>query len=100
MGITDDRWTCPRCNKTFVFDGSGRDYTRVVVTLQQRHAEEHAAGWPAVDRKDPRTWMSARKHGVPAATWLDLSTRVRGPRQSTNPVQLRERLVKRQGGSE
>jgi len=43
MGISEDRWTCPRCNRTIVLRsrGAGRDGLRAA---QEKHAVEHGIG--------------------------------------------------------
>jgi len=42
MVTSDDRWTCPVCDRTFVLDASRPDASAGLAALQGSHAEEHA----------------------------------------------------------
>ena len=41
MGIANDRWTCPDCDRTFVLDSPDLDRSRLSA-LQGEHAAVHA----------------------------------------------------------
>lgn len=39
--ISDDRWTCPKCARTVVVDGSSADVLEALCAVQKRHGKAH-----------------------------------------------------------
>jgi transposase-like protein len=42
MEISDDRWTCPYCERTFTVEGSFGSARARLAAVQATHAREHA----------------------------------------------------------
>jgi len=51
MVITDDRWTCPDCNRTFAVEASFRRTGNQLAAVRAMHAVEHRAGGSTPRRK-------------------------------------------------
>ncbi len=50
MGISEDRWTCPDCNWTYVLSESRADARARLSAVREGHAQEHATGHGAPRR--------------------------------------------------
>jgi transposase-like protein len=44
MDISDDRWTCPKCDRTFIIRDSSRKTESRLALFQAAHAVEHLDG--------------------------------------------------------
>jgi hypothetical protein len=49
MGISQDRWTCPTCDRTHNVGGDPEEIRAALIAVQQDHAEEHTRA-PAPER--------------------------------------------------
>jgi len=60
MGISEDRWTCPECNWTYVVRESRTDARAKLSAVRESHAKEHVNGHGAPRRVIERGSASAQ----------------------------------------
>jgi|1186.fasta_scaffold419172_1 hypothetical protein len=64
MVITDDRWTCPDCDRTFAVEDSFERARNRLAAVRATHAVEHRDGRGAPVSKPPATAGAARSRRV------------------------------------